>query len=169
LRLVGDVIQDAKITSHVAKRFFGDGEFAEVVTPDILAGAAPGVGLAGYGAEGSVGFATEEGLGRDEEGDVLACLPEVAGKLVREEENIVAALLGEGLCCMGGVYPRQVESADVPTAKLKAVETSLSDEKLDEFKFRHRMRRTWTFEIDVAVTGDRFKKHPLDGMSYRGS
>ena len=133
------VVQYAQVSSHVAERFFGDGEFAQVVAPDIFAGAAAGVGFAGDAAYGSVGFATEESLGRHKEGYALASLPEVASEVVREEENVVAALLRERGGCLYSARPWEIKRANVPAAEFEAVEPGLTDEKLNQFKFRHRM------------------------------
>jgi hypothetical protein len=135
--VVVDVVDDAEVLAHVAEGLFGDGELAEVVAPDVFAGAAPGVALTGDGADGSVGFATLEGLGGDLKGYLLAGLPEVGGELVREEQDVVAALLGERLDGFGDVGPGQAELRDVPFAKLEAVDAGLSDEELEELVFGH--------------------------------
>ncbi len=131
------VVDDTEVLAHVAEGLFGDGEFTEMVAPDVFAGAAPGVSLAGDGSDGSVCFTSLKGLGGDLEGDLFAGLPEVRRELMREEKDVVSALLGEGLDGLGDGGPGEAEFIDVPLAKFEAVDPCLSDEEMEELEFCH--------------------------------
>src|ERR1019366_2809370 len=99
-----------------------------MVSPGVVAGAAPGVCLAVYCADRAVFLATREGLGRHLEGDALACLPEAGCKIVRKQQRVVSPLQAQSFDRLAGRLPRQPKFADIPLAELEAVGSGLCDE-----------------------------------------
>jgi hypothetical protein len=131
------LVFDAEVAAHIAQGFFGDGEFAEVVAPNVLARGAAGVGLAVDGADGPVGHLALEALLRDLKGDEFAGFPEVRGELMREEQDVVTALVSQVFNGVVTADPFAVELAGVPLAELEAVFAGLPDEQAEEFGLCH--------------------------------
>lgn len=126
-----------QILSHGAQRVVCNSEFAQVILPCVGARAAPGIGLAGDGGDGAVGLAPGKGLVGNLEGDLFARLPEVGGKLMREEERVVAALAVQSLDGIGSVQPGQAEATGVPLTEVEAVGSGLRYEEMKQFKSSH--------------------------------
>src|SRR5258708_31996579 len=70
-----EVFVHPQVFAHVPQRLLRDGEFAQVVSPGVVAGAAPGVAFAHDRADRAVFLASGKRLSGDLEGDALAGLP----------------------------------------------------------------------------------------------
>lgn len=126
----GEVFFNAKVFAHVTERLVGERHFAQVVAPDVGAGAAAHERLAGDGAKGAVGHAALEGLLGDLEGDGSAGFPEGAREFVGKEKRVVAAVGFEVDECRFGTDPGEGEARGVPAAEFESVIAGLADENL---------------------------------------
>src|SRR6202012_5308850 len=106
-----------QVSPHIAQRLLCCRQFAQMIEPCIPTGSPPRVSLSVYGPDRSIRHLSRERLCRHLKGDQLTRLPEARGKLVREQQRIVAPLGGQHLHRLTRVSPWQAQLSDVPSAK----------------------------------------------------
>ena len=114
------------------------GHLAEVVLPHVGLDGAAGEGLAGNMHDLAPGVDAGVGDGGNHEAHVRAGAPEAAGKVVGEEQGVMATLSGE----QGeGVFVSGPDGADVglePAAEFESVKLSLIQQQTQQLFTIHR-------------------------------
>jgi len=126
--------------ADVAEWLFPNSHLFEVILPDSVGGGAGGAAGEGFALDrDDFPVRVEAGvfLRWEEEGDLGALFPEVAGELVGKEQGVIAAAGRESGDGGFEAWPFGLEAGLVPLPELKAVHTSAEHDDADEFFTSH--------------------------------
>jgi hypothetical protein len=114
-------------TAEVIDGVLGGGHLTQVILPYVGFDGAPGEGLARYMNHFALRGDPGVGDGWDEEAHVGSAAPEAAGKVMREEESVMAAFVCEQGDSRLGAGPGGVYAGLEPAAEFESVKLGLVD------------------------------------------
>jgi len=126
--------------ADIAQRLLPNGHLLEVILPDGVGGGAGGSTGEGFSFDGddfAVRVEARVFLRRKEEGDLGSLLPEVAGKLVGEEQGVITAPRREKADGLLKAGPVGFEVGLEPMAKFKPMHAGTKDDDAEEFVACH--------------------------------